>query len=158
METKDIVTVVALILGPVIAVLITFWYQRRRQKYDAKEKLFLGLMAQRRINPPTFEWANALNVIDVVFADNRDVVDKWHELYNIVNQPQMNMAQWGHTYIELLSEMAKALGYRRLQQTDIDRFYAPQAHGTQAALTQEMQTELLRVLKSTQTLRIEERK
>lgn len=130
METKDIATVTALILGPVIAVLITFWYQRRRQKYDAKEKLFLGLMAQRRINPPTFEWANALNVIDVVFADNRAVVEKWHDLYKIVDQPQINWSQWGHTYIELLSEMAKVLGYRRLQQTDIDRFYAPQAHGT----------------------------
>jgi hypothetical protein len=38
------------------------------------------------------------------------------------------------------------------------RFYSPQAHGTQAALTQEMQTELLRVLKATQSLRIEEKK
>ncbi|MGA9084413.1 MAG: DUF6680 family protein [Pseudolabrys sp.] len=158
MENKDIVTVIALILGPVIAVFITFWYQRRRQKYDAKERLFLGLMAQRRINPPTFEWAGALNVIDVVFADNRDVVEKWHELYKIVDQPQFNQGHFGHTYIELLSEMAAALGYRRLQQTDIDRFYAPQAHGTQAALTQEMQTELLRVLKGTQSLRIEEKK
>jgi hypothetical protein len=49
MELKDIVAVIALILGPVIAVLITFWCQRRRQKYDAKERLFLGLMAQHCI-------------------------------------------------------------------------------------------------------------
>src|SRR3974390_1124226 len=147
LETRDIVTVIALILGPVLAVLITFWYQRRRQKYDAKERLFSVLMANRKANPPTFEWANALNLIDVVFADNRDVVEKWHEVYNIVIQPQFNLGQWGHTYIDLLSKMASTLGYRRLQQTDIDRFYAPQAHGTQASLTQEMQIELLRVLK-----------
>jgi hypothetical protein len=48
--------------------------------------------------------------------------------------------------------MATVLGYRRLRQTDIDRFYAPQAHGTQAALTQELQTEFLRVLKATHSL------
>ena len=87
-------------------------------------------MAQRRINPPTFEWANALNVIDVVFADNRKVVNKWHELFRIVDQTPVNWGQWGHTYIELLSEMAAALGYRQLQQTDIDRFTAPIVHAT----------------------------
>lgn len=158
MEWKDIITTIALILGPTIAVIITLWHQRRQQKRDAKERLFSVLMAHRRTNPPTFEWANALNLIDVIFDDDRAVITKWHELYNIVSQTQVNWSQWGHTYIELLSEMAKALGYRRLQQTDIDRFYAPQAHGTQAALTQEMQIELLRVLKATQTLRIEEKK
>jgi len=48
--------------------------------------------------------------------------------------------------------MAVALGYRRLSQTDIDRFYSPQVHATQGQLNQELQTELLRVLKATQSL------
>src|SRR4051812_21675490 len=35
-------------------------------------------------------------------------------------------------YIKMLSEMAKGLGYRRLQQTDIDKFYSPQVYANQA--------------------------
>jgi hypothetical protein len=154
-DIKDVVTVIALVAGPVIAVIITLWYQQRRQRYDAKKGVFLVLMANRRSNPPTLEWANALNLIDVVFADNRKVVDKWHDLFKLADQTAINWGQFGHTYIELLSEMAKVLGYRQLQQTDIDRFYAPQAHGTQAALNQELQNEFLRVLKATNTLRID---
>ena len=160
MEFKDWVTTIALILGPVIAVIITLWYQKRSERQNAKQRLFTVLMGQRRSNPPTFEWVNALNLIDVVFQDNRAVVDKWHELYDALNQPsaQINWQRVGHLQIELLSEMAICLGYRRLRQTDIDRFYAPQAHATQGALTQDLQTELLRVLKSTESLHATHRK
>ena len=35
METKDIVTIIALILGPVLAVGITLWSQRRSEKLTA---------------------------------------------------------------------------------------------------------------------------
>jgi hypothetical protein len=153
MEAKDWITVAALITGPVAAVIITLWYQNRSQKYAAKERLFLTLMAHRRSNPPTFDWASSLNLIDVVFADSVAVVEKWHDLYNIVIQVPVNWGQWNHTYIELLSEMATVLNYRRLRQTDIDRYYAPEAHSKQAVLIQDVQTELLRVLKATQSLR-----
>jgi hypothetical protein len=132
MTTNEVVTIIALLLGPIGAVGISLWHQRRTQKHDAKERLFLLLMAHRRSNPPTFEWANSLNLIDVVFAHHVEVVAKWHELYDIVIREPVNWTQWNHSYIELLSEMATVLGYRRLRQTDIDRFYAPQAHGTQA--------------------------
>lgn len=156
MEAKDWITVAALILGPVLAVVVTLWHQKRSQKRDSKERLFLVLMAHRRSNPPTLDWASSLNLIDVVFADNVDVVAKWHELYRIVDQPavQVNWSQWNHTYLELLSEMAAVLGYRRLRQTDIDRYYAPEAHGKQATLQQDLQKELLQVLKGDRPLAV----
>ena len=135
MTLAETLTVLALIAGPTVAVIITLWHQRRTQKYDAKQRLFLVLMAHRKSNPPTYDWANSLNVIDVVFADSRHVVDKWHEVYDLMSQQQVNWTQWNHAYIELLSEMATALGYQRLRQTDIDRYYTPTAHGSQAALT-----------------------
>jgi hypothetical protein len=60
--------------------------------------------------------------------------------------------------IELLSEMAVSLGYSRLSQTDIDRFYSPQAMGDEAAAQKELRDELVRVLKATETLSISARK
>jgi hypothetical protein len=155
--TIEITTVIALIAGPTIAVALTLWYQRRGEKRSAKERLFAVLMAHRGSIPPTVEWANALNLIDVVFQDNLPVVNKWRELYDLLNRPtvQINWGQVGHGRIELLSEMATALGYRRLKQTDIDRFYAPQAHADQATIQGDLQKEFLRVLKDTKSLHVE---
>jgi hypothetical protein len=155
MEIKDIATVVALIAGPTIAVLITFWHQRRTERRSAKERLFITLMAHRKSVPPTFDWTNALNLIDVVYADNPEIVALYHRVYDTLMMSPLNMQQYNHQYLELLSAMAMSLGYRSLQQTDIDKFYSPQAHGDQATLNAEVQNEFLRVLKETKTLHID---
>ena len=152
MEFKDIITTIALIAGPVIAVIITLWYQRRSDKRAAGERLFTALMAHRRSMPPTAEWASALNLIDVAYYDCSIVVKHWHSLFDILMTIPLNMQRYNHQYIELLSAMSVTLGYRSIQQTDIDKFYAPQAHGDQAALNAELQKEFLRVLKATASL------
>lgn len=66
--------IAAIIIGPLVAVLITVWLQRRHQKYDAKLRLFTTLMIHRKSNPPAFDWVNALNLIDVVFEDDQEIV------------------------------------------------------------------------------------
>jgi hypothetical protein len=122
-----------------------------KQKRDAKEKLFLSLMAHRRSNPPAPEWVNSLNVIDVIDADVPQVVQLWHEYYSGLCSSHVNnnYQQREHTYLLMLSAMARNLGYQKLEQTDIDKFYTPQAHEDQVFLNSEIQTELLRVLKNT---------
>ena len=151
MHFMDIINIAAIIIGPVVAVVITLWWQQQKEERDSKRKLFLTLMAHRRRYPPTVEWVNALNVIDVVFAVHPQVVDLWHQYYaSLVNPPaNQNFEQREHTYLLMLSAMARALGFRRLEQTDIDKFYTPQAHSDQMALNYACQTEWLRVLKNT---------
>ncbi len=70
----DIINIIAVIVGPIAAVGVTLWWQQRKEHRDAKLRLFLTLMAKRRTYPPTIEWVDALNVIDVVFADTPQVV------------------------------------------------------------------------------------
>ena len=60
METKDVVTIIALILGPLIAVMITLWSQKRTERRSAKWQLFVTLMANRK-GGPSREWVNAIN-------------------------------------------------------------------------------------------------
>ena len=48
--------------------------------------------------------------------------------------------------------MAKALGYKDLQQTDIDKFYVPEQHSQNAQRVFEVQTEFLRVLKASKNM------
>jgi uncharacterized protein DUF6680 len=150
----EVVTVIALVAGPVIAVLITLWYQRRTDKRAAKERLFITLMAHRKSFSPAPDWTNALNLIDVVYADNPTIVQHWHSLYDILIQTPMNMQRYTYQYLELLSAMAESLGYHSIKQTDIDKFYTPQAYGDQAIVSAEIQKELLRVLKATASIPI----
>lgn len=154
MTTKDWWFLFGTVVSPVVAAWLTLLWQNRKQKREAKERLFLTLMAHRRAFPPTIEWVNALNVIDVVFAEQPQVVELWHRYYDYLHQNSQhdNYQQREHTYLLMLSAMARSLGYRRLEQTDIDKFYSPQAHADQVALNYECQTEWLRVLKNTHAL------
>ena len=153
----DLINITAVIVGPVFAVGITLWWQQRKEKRDAKERLFLTLMAHRRALPPIPEWVNALNVIDVIFAEHPQVVQLWHEYYAcLVNPPANNNYEHReHTYLLMLSAMARSLGYKQLQQTDIDKFYSPQVYADQTQLNLQCQTEWLRVLQNTNKLNVE---
>ena len=150
----EIITVIAILLSPLIAVLVTIWMQNRKEKRERKEAIFSTLMAHRRAFPPVPDWVKALNLIDVVFSENQKVVVLWHQYYQLLGSASSNNEYQDreHKYIELLSEMAKVLGYKNLQQTDIDKYYSPQVIEDQNKLNFETQTEWLRVLKETQNL------
>ena len=143
-----VLTIIAILVGPIIAVSITLWWQNRKEERDAKRQLFMTLMAHRKSMPPTDDWVVALNLIDVVFADDRRVVESWHELFRLFENRERTQTQ-DHKYIELLSEMASVLGFRKLQQTDIDKFYYPQSHAAALNAQSEAQAEWLRVLQNT---------
>jgi hypothetical protein len=105
-------------------------------------------MANRKANPPASDWAGALNLIDVVCADSHDIVSKWHNLYQVMQTKPWNYINYNHAYLDLLSAIAADLGYTKLTQTDINKFYSPEAHGQLQARQDEIQQEFLRVLKS----------
>jgi hypothetical protein len=141
----------ATVITPIAAIAISIWYQERKQKREAKQNLFFQAMTHRKKFPPTVEWANALNLIDVIFQGCPKVISAWHSLYEYVHIRPMDMKLFEQKNLDLLSEMAKDLGYDDLKTTDIDKFYSPEAHGTQAQLNFDTQTEFLRVLKSSKS-------
>jgi hypothetical protein len=104
-----------LLLGPVVAVWWTLYHQDQKEKRTEKIRLFQTLMALRKL-PPTPEWANALNLIDVVYSDHPKIVADWHAMYDILVQQQAGTERHNHAYLSLLSGMAAALGYDKLKQ------------------------------------------
>jgi|SRR5579883_300286 len=146
---KDYVTIFALAFGPIAAVAITLWYQRRAEKRGAKLRLFVSLMGHRKSVPIHPEWVSSLNLIDVVFGDCPRVVERWRDLFQIIETKPFAPERFERSKLDLLSEMAKVLGYKKLPQTDIDKFYVPEAHAQYAVKQGEVQEEFLRVLKAT---------
>lgn len=146
---ETIATIAAIVIGPIVAVRISLWYQRRTQKYDAKNNLFMKLMAQRRTFPPPYDVLNSLNVIDVVFSEHPKVVQFWHEYYNLLSSPPIDAAAASGKFVDLLVEMGKALDYSNLVREDIDKFYSPQIHGDLLNLDLGVRQEFLRVLQKT---------
>lgn len=141
-------------IGQIIAVaiipFITWWvsvkYQDRKTKKEAQLRLFLTLMADRKSTPITKDWVDALNTIDVVFQDNKKVRQAWREYLDSLNEKSPHFDNSNSFRLDLLSEMANALGYHHLKQTEIDRFYTPKYFNSQMSQNEILFSENLRVL------------
>jgi hypothetical protein len=148
MQAKDwysvIVSAAAVVLSAFGAAGLTLYWQRRAEKRNAKLNVFLTLMMHRKAEPPNQAWVNALNMVDVVFYDSPNVVQSWHKLYPILlDETKTHSEERTHTYIQMLSEMAGDLRYRKLQQVDIDKFYSPLVYAQQAELNAQFQNEIM---------------
>lgn len=148
--STEIMNIVAVIIGPISAVIITLIYQNLKEKRDIKHRAFLTLMAHRKSIPPNRTMVQYLNTLDVVFSKNQTIVDLWHKYFDLLSQPPRQERE--HVWLELLSAIAKDLNYPKIKQTDLDKFYFPEPYWNQLEFSQKFQRELLRVLENTASL------
>ena len=148
MDTNIILTI-AQISAVAIVPLIVWWlgirWQKSKAKDDAKRALFFALMANRKATPNK-EWVDALNTIDIVFQDNKKVRKAWREYYDSLDEKSQYYNDTNAFKLDLLSEMANALGYKDLKQTEIDRFYSPKYFSRIQNSQNVLTSELIRVL------------
>jgi hypothetical protein len=148
MSVMGIVNIVAVILSPIVAVLTGQYLQKRSEKRKDKMYVFMTLMKSR-----AFGWdiesVNALNVIDIVFSDNKDVRDAWKNHYSAlcVSEPKENeLKRIQDTKYKLLEVMAKSLGYKdTINWETIQNPYYPKGLYNQHSMSQqnqELQTQL----------------
>jgi len=151
-------SVVAVLLSPLIAVLVSMYLQHHKERRDAKRWIVTTLFSTRHstINDET---VRALNLIDIVFHDSPSVRRLWREYFEMLcneglGNPQ-GYAQRQKKNLELITEMAKALGYGRyITHLDVDRVYCPVGLEGQVRRSQDISDELLRVLKGTQGIQV----
>lgn len=113
MEMKDILNLIAIIVIPIVAVLIGQWLQNRSEKRKDKMQIFKALMTAR-IYGWTVESVHALNVIDIVFADDTNVINAWkklHEKYIVKDPTDAQLEQIKKAQDKLLEEISNSLGY-----------------------------------------------
>ena len=146
----NLILVVAQISAVAIVPFVVWWlgvkWQDHKTRQDAKVKLFTTLMRTRDIHVETREWIESLNLIDVVFQDDSKVRDAWHAYHDSLNANSPSHGSKDVFRIELLSEMAKSLGYKELRQTEIARTYRPKGFKNKVNEENTLRKEWLRVL------------
>ena len=154
----EIISIVAILLSPAVAVLISMRLQDRKERRQHKFSILNTLIATRH-EPLSTEAVRALNMIDLAFYDETTVRQRWREYLEMLNNQGLNnpsgWQQQGKKRIELITEMAKDLGYgKAITHLDVDRVYTPVGIVDQFTRNQELLSELLRVLKATKTLHV----
>jgi hypothetical protein len=165
-------TLLAIILGPILAVQAQKWIERATEERKERQVIFRTLM-RTRANILSREHVDALNMIPLVFSKKREhdneVRKKWEILFNhrssalplhqdltLQRNLQHDFGKKGIGHLtELLIALAKALNYR-FDENDIQRVYSPKALEDEAAETQEARQLLLQLLRGKTALKIKQ--
>ena len=114
MECKDILNLIAIVVIPIAAVLIGQYLQNIAEIRKDKMQIFKTLMTSR-IYGWTQESVHCLNIIDIVFADDKIVRDAWKDLYDkycVQNPDAAQLKKIQNAQYKLLETISKSLGYK----------------------------------------------
>jgi hypothetical protein len=136
----DWLTVAAIVLGPILALLAQRALDSLREKRRQRLAVYFTLMGTRA-NYLAPEHVRALNSIDVVFAKKRDkrIRDAWQRVLEHVATPVTNPGWDGRYFdlkIDLLQAMGAAVGYNFTTDYLRRQIYTPVRH---AQVEQEME-------------------
>lgn len=122
-----IANIIALVAVPIIAVWVGQLLQNRAAKRADKMAVFQCLMTNRATGWATQDTVNALNSIDIVFSDDKEVRKRWAELLSKY-KPSFTTQEKYLAQCKLLGSMAKALGYeKKITWETIQTPYLPEA-------------------------------
>ena len=142
MTINDYLTLAALIIIPIVAVVIARWLQNRSEKRKDKMQIFKTLMTSR-IYGWTPDSVNALNIIDIVYSDDNKVRAAWKDLndkYRVTNPDQQHLKKIENAQYKLLEAMANSLGYKdKITWETIQNPYMPVGMAQQIEAQKNMQ-------------------
>ena len=125
METLNLISI---IISPILAVFIGQYLQNRLEKRKDKIQIFKILMTAR-IYGWTVDSVHALNIIDIIFVDNKKVRSAWKDLYEkycIQNPNEIQLENMEKSYCKLLEIIASSLGYKnKITWETIQTMYIP---------------------------------
>ena len=126
----DIINIIAIIVIPIFAVLIGQWLQNRSEKRKDKVRVFSHLMSYRAIGYVDQQSVNILNLIPIVFNDDKNVIEKYNIYLKSLNIKTEDFPQKQkeieNNKTKMLEEMAKNLGYKNINWEIIQNSYLPQ--------------------------------
>ena len=135
MDWSDGVTIIAIITGPVAAVLITRWLDRKHDKRRRQNEVLMSLMRTRGARLSA-EHVGALNIIQLEFHGRQSILAAYQRYIEHLGFPlppvaeqQAFFAQREDRFLELIASIASDLNYQ-FDKRNLERLsYAPQAWG-----------------------------
>ena len=136
MDLTDILTISAIIIGPIAAVQIEKFLERNRDSKKRKNNVFKTLMATRG-TVLSFSHVEALNRIDLEFSNDKKykkIIDSWKEYFDNLSQKATDeqLAVWSARNDELLANLLFEMGNKLNYEFDkilIKRnIYSPVGH------------------------------
>lgn len=138
-ETWAIVAATA--LGPVFAVMISFWRDDRKERRNRRLEVFKTLMATRQI-PISNDHVTAINLVEVEFYKCHGVETAW-KYYKDHLHTGPEDAAWRdrkeNLLAKLLTEIASVLGFKIAAIDIFKGGYAPQGWASRDTLTLSVQ-------------------
>lgn len=136
MTLTDVLLILAVLAGPVIAVRLTRYLDDRKEVRERKLWVFKTLMATRAytVAPNHVE---ALNRIDLEFhprkRHEKKVLDAWKEYLDVLGSHDLTAEQWNVKRVDLLVELLYHMGHSLNYDFDKTQIkngtYSPVAHG-----------------------------
>jgi hypothetical protein len=156
-------TILAIIIGPLAALLIQKYIEGLKAKEDRKVMIFRSLMANRA-SRLSQNYVQALNGIEVEFHGETKVIEKWRSLMDYLNTPQdpandPNLARWTERVTDgltsLLLEMGESLGYHFDAVTIKRNAYYPVAWNTTEIEWAKFRQAAVKVLEAEKPIKVE---
>jgi hypothetical protein len=152
LKLVDILTLIALVTGPAIAVLIQLLFEERRSIRRDQRHILLNLMAYRgRLADPV--GVGALNSVQIIFSDDKKVIEAHRSLLEFMERERElppETEPWRRRddlTVELIAAIAESLGHR-FTHTDIKaRGYFPKGMVDENAYQLEMRGRFLQMTK-----------
>lgn len=117
-------TLVAIVLGPIIAVALTLIMEARRQSRQQRLEIFRAIMTTRHL-PGDARYSSSINLIPVEFNRSRAVLDAYNayiEETRFKAQPEEQSKKerlLASKQTKLISEMSRDLGFK-LREADLE--------------------------------------
>lgn len=158
----SIATVIAILVGPILAVLATRLVDDRRSHHFRRWEIFRTLMRARR-SQTSQDFVGALNLVEVEFSKNARVVARAKDFIQLFNsKPPQDDAGWRQLEVDrdtrlarLLDAMGQSLGVSMEQVDIMTGGYAPQVWGNVEYEKQLIRRGLIRVLSGQGALPVE---
>lgn len=119
------IPLVAAIIGAVIGAILAFRYQRKMEIQRDKRGLMQMLMAYRSVGAVEIDWIKALNMVDIVFHDNKKVKSLLRKYFYYTDGERFKTGEHASVLVQLIYEMGQASGYKDLTEADIRDAYTP---------------------------------
>jgi hypothetical protein len=130
------VSILAVLVSPLVALQVSSWLAKRKERRERRLYVFRTLMATRASGLAA-EHVQALNLIDIEFhgsdAKSKAVLNAWKAYLDHLGISQTDGAVWGakreDLFVDLLYEISRYLGYG-FDRTHIRRTsYFPRGYG-----------------------------